>query len=506
MYRPGLLLRLRDRIAPALLGPPALAFLHALSLGAFWLGGEPVLILVSLGLPLVVAVAQAPGPGRDRVTGLLQGPGFERVVERVYAETAGGAQRSACVLLELEEFGDLAARHGPAAAEEMARLCGRRIRSVLRAEDTAARLGETRFGICLAAIAQLDLENCIQLAGRLQAAVEEPAALDGTTVYLSCSIGFCLRSRAPGRQPGDWIAAAEAALADARQHAPASIRAYAPGQHRRAATRSSLRHDVATALENGQILAHFQPQLSTETGALTGWEALARWNHPDHGIIAPAEFLQVIEDADQMQRLGQVMLTQALTALAAWDSAGLNVPAVSVNFSPGELSAPDLPDRVAWELERHGIAPERLVAEILETVVARSPDDVTTRTIRALHRLGCRIDLDDFGVGQASIAAIRRFGIHRIKIDRGFVLKADQDPEQQKMISAILTMAERLEVATLAEGVETPGEYALLSQLGCGYVQGFAIAQPMPFEATLDWIAAHKQREVATPAIGRRRG
>ncbi|PJE33989.1 hypothetical protein CVM52_24595 [Pseudooceanicola lipolyticus] len=212
MYRPGLLFRLRDRIAPALLGPPALAFLPALSLGAFWLGGEPVLILVSLGLPLVVAVAQAPGPGRDRVTGLLQGPGFERVVERVHAETAGGAQRSACVLLELEEFGDLAARHGTAAAEEMARLCGRRIRSVLRTEDTAARLGETRFGICLAAIAQLDLENCIQLAGRLQAAVEEPAALDGTTVYLSCSIGFCLRSRAPGRQPGDWIAAAEAAM------------------------------------------------------------------------------------------------------------------------------------------------------------------------------------------------------------------------------------------------------------------------------------------------------
>jgi EAL domain-containing protein (putative c-di-GMP-specific phosphodiesterase class I) len=115
--------------------------------------------------------------------------------------------------------------------------------------------------------------------------------------------------------------------------------------------------------------------------------------------------------------------------------------------------------------------------------------------------LGCRIDLDDFGTGNASIASIRRFAIKRIKIDRSFVMKADRDPEQQRMISAILTMAERLEIETLAEGVETVGEHVMLAQLGCDHVQGFGIARPMPFDQTLEWIAMHNAKLLQVPQI-----
>ena len=124
-----------------------------------------------------------------------------------------------------------------------------------------------------------------------------------------------------------------------------------------------------------------------------------------------------------------------------------------------------------------------------------------TRNINALRKLGCRIDLDDFGTGHASIASIRRFSVSRIKIDRSFVMKADRDPDQQRMISAILTMAERLGVETLAEGVETVGEHVLLAQLGCDHVQGFGIARPMPFEQTLDWIARHNAKLQDVPRI-----
>ena len=124
-----------------------------------------------------------------------------------------------------------------------------------------------------------------------------------------------------------------------------------------------------------------------------------------------------------------------------------------------------------------------------------------THNINALGKLGCRIDLDDFGTGHASISSIRRFAVSRIKIDRSFITKADRDPEQQRMVSAILTMAERLEVETLAEGVETVGEHVLLAQLGCDHVQGFGIAKPMPFEQTFDWIAGHNARLADTPRI-----
>jgi EAL domain-containing protein (putative c-di-GMP-specific phosphodiesterase class I) len=172
-----------------------------------------------------------------------------------------------------------------------------------------------------------------------------------------------------------------------------------------------------------------------------------------------------------------------------------------VNFAGSELSNPLLIRKISWELDRFDLTADRLAIEVLETVVASAPDDMITRNINALGDLGCRIDLDDFGTGHASITSIRRFGVNRIKIDRSFVLRADRDPEQQRMISAILTMAERLGVETLAEGVETVGEHVILAQLGCDHVQGFGIAHPMPMDETIAWIEAHNAKLHDVPRI-----
>lgn len=505
--------RARSRIVPSLMGPPALAFLPAVTLAAFWIGGEVALMLTSLGLPLLLAAfglfGRADGGSgipRDSVTGLLLRDGFEVSAEEVYAATQDSGLRSACFVLELDDYRDLTDRHGQAAADHVAQLTGERIFSALREGDTIARLGDNRFAVCLKAVRQMDLELGIRLAGRMQAAIEEPISIDGLSVYLSCSIGFCLRSRAPGNTAQEWIGAASAALNEAQRVNPSSIRAYSAEVHRRAKARVDLRDEAAAALENGQLQPWYQPQISTDTGKVTGFEALARWIHPDHGTIPPSEFLPVMESAGLMERLGQVVLYHALTALKAWDSAGADVPRIGVNFATDELRNPALIEKIKWDLDRFDLAPERLSVEILETVVTDCPDDMVARNIRGLSELGCRVDLDDFGTGHASIASIRRFNISRIKIDRSFVLKADQDPEQQRMIGAILTMAERLGVETLAEGVETVGEHALLAQLGCDHVQGFGIGRPMPFDQTLDWIAAHQAKLVDAPKIGRKLG
>jgi EAL domain-containing protein (putative c-di-GMP-specific phosphodiesterase class I) len=202
--------------------------------------------------------------------------------------------------------------------------------------------------------------------------------------------------------------------------------------------------------------------------------------------------------------LVELMMYHTFTAIKAWDSAGVHVPQVGVNFSAVELNNPRLIEKVKWELDRFNLTPDRLSVEILETVIAGAPDDQVTKNINGLVALGCRMDLDDFGTGHASISSIRRFAVNRIKIDRSFVMKADRDPEQQRMISAILTMAERMNLETLAEGVETVGEHALLAQLGCDHVQGFGIGKPMPFQETLDWISAHEAKLQDAPQITQR--
>ncbi|MEO1733094.1 MAG: EAL domain-containing protein, partial [Pseudomonadota bacterium] len=283
---------------------------------------------------------------------------------------------------------------------------------------------------------------------------------------------------------------------------PSGIRAFSIEMHRQTKTRSDLREEALRALDNGQIQPWFQPQISTDTGKITGFEALARWAHPVRGLIPPNVFLPALEDAGLLERLSEVMLYHSLTALKAWDAAGARVPRIGVNFSDDELHNPSIVDKIGWELDRFDLAPDRLSVEVLESVVSDGPNDMVTRNIRGLAQLGCRIDLDDFGTGNASIAAIRRFDITRIKIDRSFVMKADRDPEQQKLIGAILTLAERLGIETLAEGVETVGEHALLAQLGCDHVQGYGIARPMPFDQTLDWIATHDAKLTDAPRIG----
>ncbi len=509
----GTLNRIRDRIMPVMTGPPALAFLPALTLGTFWVGGELALVVVALGLPLLLAfggVFDGMGRGaglrvpRDSVTGLMLRDGFDIVVDGVFDHSQTAGLHSACFVLELDEYRELIDHHGLSAADLIVQTSGERIVSALRDGDTVARIGDSRFAICLKEVRQLDLELCIQMAGRLQSTIEDAVPLGGLSAYMTCSIGFCLRRRAPGKTGGDWLDAAANALREAQRSGPSNIRAYSDEMARKSRARSDLRDEAAAALESGQIQPWFQPQISTDTGRISGFEALARWSHPVQGMIAPDVFLPVMEATGLIERLGKHMLFHSLTALKMWDDAGVEVPQIGVNFASAELRNPGLVDKIRWELDQFELQPNRLAVEILESVMTDNPDDTISRNISGLAKLGCRINLDDYGTGHASIASLRRFAVTRIKIDRSFVMKADCDPQQQRLISALLTMAERLELETLAEGVETVGEHALLAQLGCDHVQGFGIAQPMPFDQTLDWIAAHHAKMRDVPAIGRK--
>ncbi|MGH1368089.1 MAG: putative bifunctional diguanylate cyclase/phosphodiesterase [Maritimibacter sp.] len=501
------------RIRLLFVGPQLAAFLPAITLGAYWFGGEGFLLIVAVVLPAIFAVtgtfnlAKPRRSKRDPITGLGGKSELLKALDHAIRVGIGkDCDPPVCIVLEVDNIQGITAQFGEAGEETILRACAERINATLRETDTLFSIAPGQFAIVVPKTPRVDLEAMIQMSGRLQDAMGQPISLDSARVLLTATIGFCLPSRVPSETGAGYFYAADSALEEARNAGPGSIRAFARGMRTKISVPDNVTAEVVKALEEGQIRPWFQPQLSTHTGALTGFEALARWEHPEKGNISPASFLPAIAEAGMFDRLGEVILFKSLSALREWDKAGLHVPNVAVNFSADELRNPRLFEKVKWELDRFEFSPDRLVVEVLENVVAQSDDDTTTRNIAALSRLGCGIDLDDFGTGHASISNIRRFDVNRIKIDRSFVTRMDTDRDQQNMVAAILTMAERLELETLGEGVETHGEHAMLAQLGCGHVQGYSIARPMPFEDTIAWITQHESKVPETPTFPKRAG
>lgn len=496
--------QLRKRLSGLLTAPAGLAFLPAFSLAAFWFGGEGALLVAAALIPAIYLLSGGlviPPENRDSRNWLLPGKAMSTHCEKTFSDAVETGLHSCIYVVEIEDFAGLIDRYGPAAGDTVIVRIAERIESVMRDGDVIGHIGDARFALCVSPVRQLSLEICIQMAGRLQTATEEAISIDGTIIYVDVCIGFCQHARAPDLNGAQWLDAAIAALRSAQARGASTIRAYSDQMHQQRKTRRALHEDVVAALDSGEILPWFQPQICTDTGRITGFEALARWTHPVRGIINPNEFLPAIESCNLLERLAEIMLYHSFRALKSWDAAGVDVPQVGVNFAGSELSNPGLLEKIKWDLDRFELTPDRLSVEVLETVVAGSSNDEVTKNINALGTLGCRIDLDDFGTGNASIGSIRRFSVSRIKIDRSFVMRVDRDPEQQRMISAILTMAERLQIETLAEGVETLGEHVMLAQLGCQHVQGFGIGRPMPFDQTLVWINAHNAKLQEAPLI-----
>ncbi|MEE2859328.1 MAG: EAL domain-containing protein [Paracoccus sp. (in: a-proteobacteria)] len=342
-------------------------------------------------------------------------------------------------------------------------------------------------------------QEALHIARRLQQQGQMPVPLSGTTVTPVMS-GVLVHAQSPDLPDLGALminARRRMEMVDGRSLGQLSLFTHDPKL-----AGPELVATVSDAVRAEQIEAWFQPQVSCHTGRITGFEALARWNHPQRGVLAPGAFMPQMSDADH-NNLTLCMLAQSLAALRSWDEAGFDVPTVSINISNCELSDAGFADCLLWELDRHDIPPRRLVVEVLESVGPLTSSAETRANLRKLAEAGCQIDLDDFGTGYASLDAIRQFGINRIKIDRSFVTACDIDPNQQRMILAILALAERLGIATLAEGVETREEYGFLAQMGCDEVQGYAISRPVPLNQSFDFLARHRTSSRDLPTIAR---
>ena len=475
--------------------PMILLLTPLILVAGYELGGNSGMMVAAFGFPVILAIA-VPNSARTapiEIDTQTQLPlRAELVTDLTHSLNDGyRSEQPTCVLVvTLDKFSYIEERFNHGHVSEILSETALRIGDILRENDLLTRLDGPSFGIALSH-GRVDLDVTMKLAGRIQRAVSQRINLDGSAIFLTASVGICLSSRLEAPTGDRLVSSANTAAIEAIRHGPSAIRSYSPAMRDRVERRNSLTDEVDHAMEQGDIIAFFQPQVEVSSGKISGFETLARWYHPDRGLISPGEFLPAIEQAGMMDRLSELMLREGLKALRFWDNAGFQIPQVGINFSSAELGDPLIVERICDELNEYGIGPERIVVEVLENVVADRADDIIVRNLSGLAKLGCCIDLDDFGTGHASITSIRRFEIERIKIDGTFVTGIDTDPEQQKMVGAILTMADKLGVNTLAEGVESHEEIAMLRRLGCGHLQGYALARPMPIADTTDWISDH---------------
>ncbi len=473
--------------------PKILAFVPLLALLGYVAGGMTALIAVAISLPVLIAVAggfkrdYGHSHDRDPLTGLIMRDGLIDWVERALPRAARNGCQVAVISITIDDLDTIEARFGRAMHDKVVVEAIARLKQHLRDEDVIARFGQA-LAIGLDNVRMPENESLMLLAQRFQTAFEDPFSDGPTRTYCSISLGIAAESHVKTSSGANIVAGAQRASELAIVSGAGSVRFYSGGLSSDEALNRNTARELNNALETNEIFAWFQPQLRAADGKVIGFEALARWDHPERGLVSPASFLPDIEKSGLSQRLAEVILKQSLMALNTWDAAGFDVPAISVNFSADELKNPRLPDYVRWELDRHEIAPERLVVEVLESVASACSEDVVTRTLHALSRIGCRIDLDDFGTGFKSFVNIRRFDVDRIKIDRSLVNQIDRDEGQHAMFSALLAFGEKLGIDTLAEGVETEGEVETLKALGCRDMQGYAISRPMPLGETMLWL------------------
>jgi EAL domain-containing protein (putative c-di-GMP-specific phosphodiesterase class I)/GGDEF domain-containing protein len=470
------------------------AILPLILLCAYWTLGEMALIAFAVLTPLLGVVVgkrvRKPDlPPRDEIpAGLLT---RDQLIAWLGAAMHDRTLRNgqlAVVALVIDDIEALEERFGRETRKLVRNEIVRRLQEVLRHEDAVATLDDNVIAFGVQNVKAPETENLLRLSRRLQAICDNPFMQQASRIYCTVSMGIAAELHLGNASARSLVLAAERAGDFAASSGPGSVRVFTEGlisekEDERRHTRA-----LSNALETGEIFAWFQPQMSSDGLRVIGFEALARWDRPGQGLIMPGNFLPDIQKAGLSQRLAEVVLKQALTALNAWDAAGFDVPSVSVNFSGEDLRNPRLADYVMWELDRFNLAPGRLVIEVLESVIAEKHEDAITRTLRALSKAGCAIDLDDFGTGFTSIINIRRFNVSRIKIDRRLVSRLDKDAEQRRMVAALLSFSSKLGIEALAEGVETEEERSMLRKLGCPNIQGYIAARPMPLGETLLWL------------------
>jgi diguanylate cyclase (GGDEF)-like protein/PAS domain S-box-containing protein len=397
----------------------------------------------------------------------------------------------ALMFMDLDQFKNINDTLGHSVGDALLGEVARRLQGTLREVDTVARLGGDEFAVLLPGA---DGAGAELVAGKLLERLAEPCMVQGHELSMTMSIGIATYP-SDGDDYEMLSRNADTAMYRAKNEGKATWRFFAAAMQQRSARQLQLESALRRALERNELLLHYQPQLDAEGERLVGVEALLRWRHPELGMISPAEFIPLAETSGQIIAIGEWVLRTAVFQLKAWMDAGMAPMAVAVNLSAVQFRHPGLPDVVARALVDAALPARYLELELTESVTANPAAAVAM--MDALHALGVRLSLDDFGTGFSSLNYLKRFPLHTLKIDQSFVRDIDTDPDDRAIVRAIIQLARALNLKTIAEGVETDAQHQFLRHEGCDMMQGYRFCRPVDAAALETWIAT---REIKSSA------
>ena len=439
---------------------------------------------------------------RDALTGAANRRMFNLTLEQtltVAPRDPSLRQRVTAVLfIDLDDFKVVNDTLGHATGDALLVSVTERIAQSVRESDLVARLGGDEFAILTDDAP--DLHQSVAMAQRLVRELRAPYLIDGHHIVVTVSIGIA-STRDTAITASDVVRNADLAMYIAKANGKAGYAIFDPGMHAVIRDRHELGTQLLSAVELRQFRAVYQPIVSLATGRIEGVEALVRWDHPQRGIVSPADFIEIAEENGAILPIGRWVLSEACREARTW-STGQHLPFLCVNVSAREIQQPDFVDAVAWTLREASLDPARLRLEITETALLRATP-TTINTLEALRGLGVHIVIDDFGTGYFSLSHLRQFPVDGLKIAREFVQVSATDSKSMALASAIVAMSSSMHIETVAEGIETAEQAARMRALGCTYGQGYFFARP---QAGGEVIAATLARTTTTgkPAPARR--